>query len=243
MPKAPGWFSWHKQLKVSHFSCSSNGLKDQICGSQGHAPSPCVGHANTTTVLSSFQNAFPCGTVRQHFAIASGAPKMTPLFFLDTPMFWRTETGRASNVHIFESQERAVLGKVWQAGIFLFCSEVVCSLIRTWGHRAKLSLEGYFFNMQSHNSATIHQKEMDKAFFQGNFGQHGERNSKHKGKNQWIRNDFQAQQPTPPHGQSWSSFCWFVPHSAARLQLHGGIAHRAGLGELLTRRTRKFPDS
>lgn len=104
-------------------------------------------------------------------------------------------------------------------------------------------LRDIFFNMQSHNSAAIHQKEMGKALFQGNFGQRGERNSKHKGKNQWIRNDFQAQQPTPPHGQSWSSFCWLVPHSAARLQLHGGIAHRAGLGELLTRRTRKFPDS
>lgn len=86
-------------------------------------------------------------------------------------------------------------------------------------------------------------KKWAKLFFQGNFGQRGERNSKHKGKNQWVRNDFQAQQPTPPHGQSWSSFCWFVPHSAARPQLHGAIAHRAGLGELLTRRTRKFPDS
>lgn len=104
-------------------------------------------------------------------------------------------------------------------------------------------LRDIFFNMQSHNSAAIHQKETSTALFQGNFGLRGERNSKHKGKNRWIRNDFQAQQPTPPHGQSWSSFCWFVPPSAARLQLHGGIAHREGLGELLTRRTRKFPDS
>lgn len=126
------------------------------------------------------------------------------------------------------------MGKVWQAGIFLFCSEVVCSLIRTRGHRAKLSLEGYFFLIcKAITPLQFTRKKWAKLFFQGNFGQRGERNSKHKGKNQWVRNDFQAQQPTPPHGQSWSSFCWFVPHSAARPQLHGAIAHRAGLGELL----------
>lgn len=135
------------------------------------------------------------------------------------------------------------MGEVWQAGIFLFCSEVVCSLIRTWGHRAKLSLEGYFFfNMQSHNSTAIHQKEMSTALFQGNFGLRGEWNSKHKGKNRWIRNDFQAQQPTPPHGQSWSSFCWFVLPSAARLQLHrGSDRSQGGAGRAAHEENKKIP--
>lgn len=44
-------------------------------------------------------------------------------------------------------------------------------------------LRDIFFNMQSHNSAAIHQKETSTALFQGNFGLRGEQNSKHKGKN------------------------------------------------------------